>query len=439
MVDERFYLHNLHQEGGISVFQNQDPNLRRLQNQSLKYSSELVLNFPINDPCIMTLTGGRQIGKTTLLKQWMLHLLQKKISAENIFYLTGEMIDDHHALVRIVQQISSSLKSSHLWYLIIDEVTYIQNWDKGIKFLADLGIFENCIVMLTGSDQVILQESRRRFPGRRGHTNHPVDFHFHPLSFLEFVQLYRPLLLKSVQEHTEEIFKLFSRYLLHGGFLTAINEYEKTGNIASSTYQTYSDWIRGDVVKKNKSENNLQEIFTAIMKTYGSQVSWNSLCDHMSIQHPQTVIDYIEILQSMDVLIVQQALREDKLSPAPKKPKKIHFKDPFIYRALQFWLKNQIQIEDSFLVESIAVANFARNSPVYYIKADGEVDIAIVTGNKFLPIEIKWTNQLHANELKQILKYKNGQIWSKKHQYGKFESVQVQPLPLALLNTSIFI
>lgn len=433
MLDERFYLHNLHHEGGRDAFENKDPNLKRLQSQVLKYSSSLIHEFPTQEPCIMTLTGGRQIGKTTLLKQWMLHLLEKKIPAENIYYLTGEMIDDHHSLVRIIQSMTAQVKESHPWYLIVDEVTYIQNWDKGIKFLADLGVFENALVMLTGSDQVILQESRRRFPGRRGHTNQSVDFHYHPLSFLEFVQLCQPTVMNSMEEDVSSVFKLFSRYLVHGGFLTAMNDYEKNGKISLSTYQTYTDWIRGDVLKKNKSENNLREIFNAVIKTYGSQVSWNALCDHMNIQHPQTVIEYIEILQSMDVLLVQQALREDKLSAAPKKPKKIHFKDPFIYRAVQLWLADQNKVEDSFLVEGVAVANFARSNPVYYIKADGEVDIAIVTGKSFLPIEIKWTQKLQSSELKQIRKYKNGQIWCKNQQRGKFESVDVYPLPMALL------
>lgn len=42
-----------------------------------------------------------------------------------------------------------------LRFLIVDEVTYIKEWDRGIKYLADIGIFDNVILMLTGSDLVL--------------------------------------------------------------------------------------------------------------------------------------------------------------------------------------------------------------------------------------------------------------------------------------------
>ncbi|MDD9988935.1 MAG: hypothetical protein OXQ31_21880 [Spirochaetaceae bacterium] len=51
--------------------------------------------------------------------------------------------------------------------------------------------------------------------------------------------------------------------------------------------------------------------------------------------------------------------------------------------------------------------------PTYYIKGDGEVDIAIVEGSTFRPIEVKWTGQVRSTDLKQARKYRNSVICSR--------------------------
>jgi len=118
------------------------------------------------------------------------------------------------------------------------------------------------------------------------------------------------------------LFEEFKSYLAHGGFLTAINDVEKNGYIKPSTLYTYSDWIRGDVLKRGKQEHYLREVLNAIVNRYGSQVTWNALSKDLSIDHPKTVADYVALLESMDVAFVQAAILEDKLSASPKRPAK---------------------------------------------------------------------------------------------------------------------
>lgn len=55
------------------------------------------------------------------------------------------------------------------------EVHYIDDWDKGIKFLADAGVFEDMSVILTGSDSTILKVSMKRLAGRRGKAERPAS------------------------------------------------------------------------------------------------------------------------------------------------------------------------------------------------------------------------------------------------------------------------
>lgn len=450
-MESEFLPNNSHLDNP-QTFMQMDPHLRRMAQQKYIFHSPIIDQLPINTPGIYNLGGGRQIGKTTLLKQWMLHLMQSGVAPNAIAFLSCELIVDEQSLYRIVTNQLEDMPNTGMRYLILDEITYVLRWDKAIKYLADTGMFDEVAVVISGSDLTMMQDARKRFPGRRGQAD-MVDFHYYPLSFLQYVQLI-DVLPKDYSPGTEinedkmqSLFSAFNHYLIHGGFLTAINEYAVTNKVSQRTLATYSDWIRGDVIKHGKKENTLRELCAAITKHYSSQTSWRNLVSGLSVDHTQTAIDYIELLQSMDAVFVQSALIEDKLVGAPKKHRKFMFCDPFIYHAIRAWLNptpdpytSQIQaaISDtglcSQLVESTVATHFRRHYPTYYIKADSEVDIAYVNKGKFWPIEVKWTNQLRPNELKQILKYKNGKIWAKVKAPNQLQHLPIEPLPWALLS-----
>lgn len=409
-----------------------DPQLRVLNALPLVHRPALLARLPRDVPGIYTVGGGRQIGKTTLLKLWMAELLREGVAPPQIAFFTGELIDHHHALVRLVSDHLGHRPGTGPRYLILDEVTYIREWDRAVKYLADAGLLEDTVLVLTGSDLAFLREMRMRLPGRRGPAD-VSDFHLYPLSFREVLELKNRLddpteVFDPARTPRPEtlalLFEEFESYLAHGGYLTAVNDLAREGTIRPSTLATYYDWIRGDVLKRGKRENYLREVLGAIVNRYGSQVSWNALARDLSIDHPKTVADYVELLASMDAVFVQPALLEDKLAPAPKKPKKVLFTDPFIFHAVRSWLKpvadpftEQVRaaLEDpewaGRLAEACVATHFRRHFSTYYLKAEGEVDVAVVHEGRFWPIEIKWTGQLRPKDLKQIRKYRNGVVW----------------------------
>ncbi|KJJ83764.1 hypothetical protein OMAG_002368 [Candidatus Omnitrophus magneticus] len=73
--------------------------------------------------------------------------------------------------------------------------------------------------------------------------------------------------------------------MLHGGYLPAISEYLIKKTISKAIFDIYIQWIIGDILKHNKNENYLYEIFKGINTTYGSQISWNNISKHLSIEH----------------------------------------------------------------------------------------------------------------------------------------------------------
>ncbi|MCF8120593.1 MAG: ATP-binding protein [Deltaproteobacteria bacterium] len=454
-MDIRFSPHNTHLDDPLT-YHLRDPHLKRLNKQSLIHHSYLLKELPYNKPGIFTVSGGRQTGKTTLMKQWMALLLKKAVAPERIAYLTGELIDDHHALLRLIEETLNAMPQNTFRYLILDEATYIKDWDKGVKYMADAGLLENTALFLTGSDLAFIKEARMRFPGRRG-TQATVDFHLYPLSLYETIRLkqrIKPddlenLLNAEAPANTKVIdalYEAFYDYLAHGGFLTAMNDLEEQNRISPSTFTTYSDWIRGDVLKRGKQDHYLREILQSIVKRYGTQTTWNSLAQDLSIDHPKTVGDYMELLSTMDAVFIQPALLEEKLTGAPKKARKVMFTDPFIFHAVRSWLspvpdphRQQMLplVKDpewtGRLVEAVLVTHYRRYYPTFYIKAQGEVDLAYIDQGRFWPVEVKWTGQIRPKDLKQIAKYKNGRILTKSKSFSYILNIPTEPLPIAML------
>jgi len=451
--DPIFLTNNLHHES-VDLFLKSDPHLRRLGGVAYSHRSQLLGRLPREMPGVYSVGGGRQVGKTTLLKQWMADLLADGVPPHHVGFLTGELIDDHHALTRIVQNALGPVPTSERHFLVLDEVTYIKDWDRGVKYLADAGVLDNTVLVLTGSDLVFLQQARMRFPGRRGRAD-VVDFHLYPLSFREFVDLVgedstvlagKARRGEASPEDVSRVFELFDRYLVHGGYLPAINDMAASGRILPATLTTYAEWLRGDIVKRGKQELLLRDLLSALIRQVGSQVTWHSLAGMTRIDHHKTIADYVEALEMMDAVVVQRALLEHKLVGAPKKARKVVFTDPFIFHSASYWLKPHsdpfgAQIQPllsapehvSALVEAVVVGHYRRFFPCYYIKAQGEVDLAYIEDGRFYPVEVKWTRQIRPKDLKQVSKYPQAVILANTRHSGRLNGIPVRPLPLALL------
>lgn len=230
MLDE-YRIHNLFWEG-LERFKNEDPHLSLLKEMVFVHRSQWWDQIDWQEPGILILTGGRQIGKTTSTKLLIeKSLSEKRFQPKSVFYLPCDQILDHRHLNRILTLFFEQLPPQETSFLlIIDEVTFVKEWDRTIKALADEGRFRKGFLILTGSDGVILKEAASRFPGRRGRAEQ-VDFHLYPLTFREYVGLIQPESLKEPERTLDDLFSRLAEYLRCGGFLRAINDLHKEGTI----------------------------------------------------------------------------------------------------------------------------------------------------------------------------------------------------------------
>jgi predicted AAA+ superfamily ATPase len=436
MLDE-FQRHNLFWDD-LSRYENEDPHLSLLSTLPLVHPMNWWREIDWERPGIFILTGGRQIGKSTSTKLLIKELLlQKRFDRRSIFYLPCDQIVDRQHLMRILRFFIDGLtrpKSSFL--LIIDEVTFVPEWDRTIKALADEGWFRQGFCLLTGSDSAILKEATVRFPGRRGEAD-IVDFHLWPLSFRDYAHLTQPRLLDHAQEKISDLFNLFSNYLSCGGYLRAINDLHQKGRVTPATYATFEQWIRGDFIKRGRTEANLLSVLKALVETGVSQTSYSRLSERADLLSKETFMEYCQLLERMDILFNLQAFDQSRRRGFPKKARKFHFSDPFIHDTIESWLLREHLITEKspegFKVEATVAAQYHRHSPVYYLKAEGEIDLLIPLKKGFLPIEVKWSEQMRAKDLAQLRKYGNSVILTKGNQKGTVDGVRACPLPLFLI------
>lgn len=424
---ESYSNHNQFRTGDLKGFQANDPHLQALSKLRYQYSPTWWDALSLKTPGIYILTGGRQVGKSTSCKLLIEHCLQEsEFKPKQILYLPCDEIFDAKQLSQTLRFFFDEVGNDR-FLLMIDEITFVKDWDRVIKALADEGYFTRGICLLTGSDTLILKEAAMRFPGRRG-TASQVDFHVYPLSFSEYVALvnnHKELNIEDLSQH-------FNQYLKCGGYLRAINDIAEHGEILPATFATYEQWIRGDFLKQSRSEETLLLLLQALLTVGVSQVSYSALTQKIGLVSKDTIIDYCHLLERMDILIDLQAFDQNKKQGFPRKARKFHFFDPFIYQTILNWIKkegrlNHLDIE-STLVEACVASHCYRHYKTFYFKGQGEVDVIFLKKEIVQAIEVKWSHQIRPADLKTLKQFKHAIVVSKSLASGDHEGILSQPV-----------
>ncbi len=377
----------------------EDEDYTKWRNQKIKWVPELVNDIKLKPFSMHFLIGPRQVGKTTLLKILIHKLLEKKVNPKSIFYYSCDELLNHKELGEVLDNYIAAKKERKIKksLIVLDEITFVEEWWRAIKARIDRGELKNDVVILSGSASIELLEQKERFPGRRGEGR---DYILYPLSFDKYLELYSKNEMKKTKNieksekamkankiFLESIRKAFKKYLITGGFPLPIRDMFTEGRIKEETRRTYLDWIRGDLRKAGKSERYAKEVISYILQAHNSAISWLSIAKSTSINSSNTAQDYIEILEKLFIAKVLYLLTPD-FKIKYRKNKKVHFIDPFVYNIFSGFTK--IQTHEDALVESIVAMHLARKFPTYYWKNRTEIDAVSVVKGKQIGFEVKW-------------------------------------------------
>lgn len=433
------------------IFIERDPHIEDLQTSPLKWRPRFLAALRAEEDLVYVIYGPRQVGKTTSFKMFIKDLLSRPgLSPRRILYLNCEEVaaGTPQAMADFMDEYIGWARtdSDDRLYLFIDEATYIKDWERGVKILADRGRLKGTCVFATGSHLAGLKRGAERLPGRRGRGT-DLDIFLHPLSFREYLLVHRPeLALKipvvkswdqeELSAHIKEaalygdiIRPLFKRFLRSGGFPRPVRDLAAYGLIKADVFRLYKEALLSDMVRMGRREAAFRELCQWILIRGQNPFEWTDGARETSVGTYPTVREYIEDAEAAFLWNVIYKLRNlAKPFRAPRSGKKVYFRDPFVFHAIRSWVlgyQAPYEAAEEFLkdpagtgvlVENIVASHLGRQGQgdMFYWKNGGEIDFVIFEGaERKALVEVKYQERGAASRAKSLIRAGGGIVLSK--------------------------
>jgi predicted AAA+ superfamily ATPase len=373
--------------------------LKQVERRELFYK---IIDY-LENKQILSITGLRRTGKTTLIYQIIDHLISSGVDPKRILYFsfdellsTKEVIDEVlNTYARTILNTPLVSKRPERVYVFFDEIQYVEKWQAILKRYYDLVL--NIKFFVSGSASLhISARSKESLAGRI------YDFVLDPMCFREFLELkgvgikvkrgldpsrvegnYKTLRLRK-----EEITSLLNEYLLKGGF---------PETIAEESLEKIHTYIRSSVVDKvifrditnvfNVREPlALLEILKIAASNLGQIMEYESIGRALGLSR-QTVSNYVFYLEQSNLIMVLKNYTKGYLSGV-RKAKKFYIRDHGIINSL---LGRTQDIFSENLIGGVfetVVANHLKAG--YFWRERYEADFILELDGEIVPVEVKY-------------------------------------------------
>lgn len=433
-------------------------------------------------PQIVSITGPRRIGKSTLLHQLIQALLQKGIPPQQLLYYSfddpalmrrgikgGELLED-------LMKSAASTGSHRTSYFFLDEVQRLDRWELYIKKYFDLK-FPVRLAISGSASSPIFKRSRESLLGR------VKDYHLLPFSFREFL-LYQvrnePTFVSEVAQLYEQgtaaqglltgdpsigvtqvkvglpsaglqtrIQQELDRYLLEGGFpevwdlpdWVAKQDYLFDNQVKKVIYE---DLVLAAEFRKPEL---LKRFYVSLLEAPGREMSVQAMAGETGTS-AQQIEKYLPLLEMTDLVYHIEKFRKSALRVRKGKMK---------FYLVDLALRNAVlRLTETLLQDDAILGLYAENLVFlalkkwrgtiqmdYYREKSGEVDFIVHVGPRtYLPVEVKYRERIDPSDLGPVQRFarryakqtKRPIIVSKRwDQFGVRDNAFFIPLPLFLL------
>jgi len=328
---------------------------------------------------VIILTGARQVGKTTLLKQ----LLRQK---EGVLWLNGDELQVQNLFANAsADRLLSEFSNSKI--VILDEAQRIENIGLRLKLIADSD--SDVQVIATGSSAFELANKvNEPLTGRKW------EYQMFPLSFGEMVAHHGKL----------KEMRLLPRRIIYGYYPEVVtndgNEVEIL-KLLTDAY-LYKDILSWESIKH---PDKLQTLLRALAYQVGSQVSYNELSQMCSMDS-KTVERYINLLEQCYIIFRLPSFSRN-LRHELKSSRKIYFYDNGIRNALiADYRAPEVRQDIGALWENFVIAERMKSNEYYHrwvnryfwrTKQQQEIDYLEESGGKLHAYEMKWNPRAKAS------------------------------------------
>ena len=331
---------------------------------------------------IEVIVGGRRMGKTTLIKQFIKRLIQQGVEAKDILYLA---LDNPSLSATPLSEHLKNIRKIHLHdrgrklFLFLDEVQESVNWEAELKSLYDM---EKLKIFCTGSTSALIARERSRLTGRQIITT------LYPLSFTEFLSFH------SESPGLSEDYKyerLLEDYLEKGGYPENVlnPSIEYLSNLVEDILSR--DLIRIYPIKKAYA---LKDLLRLIASSVGSRTSFNKIGKALGLS-VDTVKEYVNYLEAAFLV---KSVEKWTTSHTEKiyAQKKIYLWDTGIKTILTGAADLGARAENAVLME----LSRKKMALGYFAESEKEVDFVVGEAKGFIPVEVKFISSLDWTEKK---------------------------------------
>ena len=334
-------------------------------------------------------TGARQVGKTTMLKNMN----------PNMNYIT---LDDMILNQSAVEEPELFLKANKP-PIIIDEIQYAPNLLRYIKMAVD-NSEKKSLYYLTGSQQFhLMKDVSESLAGRVGILN-LLGLSLREIKEIEFNEPFLPTeeYLSKRKKHVKEISYNEIWNIIHKGSMPALYQEESDVDMFYAMY--VSTYIERDVRSLTQVGDTLSflKFMTALASRIGQLLNLNSIANEVGITIP-TAQRWLSILVASNIVYVLEPYYNNIMKRAVKTPK-VYFLDTGLAAYLTKWKTSEVLesgtmagnfFENYVIVEIIkSYYNIGElRPPVYFYrdKEKREIDLIIEENGKLYPMEIKKT------------------------------------------------
>ncbi len=383
--------------------------------RSYKRSLFNQLTSNLNKRQIVSITGLRRTGKTTLMFQLIQKLLDESAENSSVLYFSfDEYVESLDEVLDTYREVQKKDFRENKFYIFLDEIQKLSGWENQIKKYYDL--YPKIKFIISGSESLFIAEKTKETLAGRIY-----ELVLKPLSFSEFIGI------KGLGSNipTIKIKSLFLEYLETGGFPEIIGK-EKAERKEYVKSVVLDKIIFKDIVSLFgiRDTETLRQLIEIISTNPGMYLDYSSLAQQLD-KDRRSIKTYIVLLKESFLLKIMCNYRKNSMSTL-RKLKRIYPTDSSIITAFKS------VIDDQFLGRIVECVIINHTNSNYFWKNSHEVDI-VADG---IPVEVKYQNKIVDKDLTGLREFmrkfsvKKGVLITKdEERQEKLEEGEISLLP----------
>lgn len=343
----------------------------------------------MNINMIKIIVGVRRSGKSYILDMIADELIKNGIKQDHIIYrlYTSIEVNDGYSKKDMYAEIKNKLKDNERYYLLLDEVQEVEEWEQAINSLFET---QNVDIYVTGSNSKLTSENISSYLSGRY-----ISIPTYTLSFKEYIHF------KGIK--TNNLDEAYKEYARIGGFpLIATSDLD-----AQKAYQVVEGIYHSIITKDVMSNHPIKEIekFNRVVKylmdNMGKTFSANSIATFLKGQHREisveSVYNYITWLK--EAFIIYECNRYDLQGKSILKTQEKYYLSDI---SLRFAIFGYNKTMDASILENIIYLELKRRGYDVFVGKYGDKEIDFIAKKMDEEIQIQATVRLPDNSNREI-------------------------------------